>query len=83
MQALKKTQTANPVILIDEVDKIGQNSFHGSPSAALLEVLDPEQNAYVKCFVGCGRKEGRERSAGTSQPNKRINHPNHTVSIVL
>ncbi|MEZ5315009.1 MAG: endopeptidase La [Chlamydiales bacterium] len=43
VQALKKCQTMNPVIMIDEVDKMGV-SYHGDPSAALLEVLDPEQN---------------------------------------
>lgn len=44
IQALKATQTMNPVIMLDEVDKMG-NSFHGDPASALLEVLDPEQNA--------------------------------------
>jgi len=44
IQALKRTQTQNPVILIDEIDKLGHGGTHGSPSAALLEVLDPEQN---------------------------------------
>ncbi|CAL9733564.1 lon protease homolog, mitochondrial [Monosporozyma servazzii] len=44
IQALKKCQTQNPLILIDEIDKIGHGSVHGDPSAALLEVLDPEQN---------------------------------------
>ncbi|CAI4037223.1 hypothetical protein SMKI_02G0910 [Saccharomyces mikatae IFO 1815] len=44
VQALKKCQTQNPLILIDEIDKIGHGSIHGDPSAALLEVLDPEQN---------------------------------------
>lgn len=44
IQALKRTQTQNPVILIDEIDKLGAGGAHGSPSAALLEVLDPEQN---------------------------------------
>lgn len=44
IQALKKTQTQNPLILIDEIDKIGRGSYHGDPSAALLELLDPEQN---------------------------------------
>lgn len=44
VQALKKTQSQNPVILIDEIDKLGHGGAHGSPSAALLEVLDPEQN---------------------------------------
>jgi ATP-dependent Lon protease len=43
IQALKYTQTANPVIMLDEVDKIG-TSYHGDPASALLEVLDPEQN---------------------------------------
>jgi ATP-dependent Lon protease len=43
IQALKQVQTMNPVIMLDEVDKIG-NSFHGDPASALLEVLDPEQN---------------------------------------
>lgn len=43
IQALKLCQTMNPVIMIDEVDKIG-SSYHGDPASALLEVLDPEQN---------------------------------------
>ncbi|XLD84232.1 endopeptidase La [Cetobacterium somerae] len=43
IQALKLVQTSNPVIMIDEIDKIG-NSFRGDPASALLEVLDPEQN---------------------------------------
>lgn len=43
VQALKQSQTMNPVIMIDEVDKIGM-SYHGDPASALLEVLDPEQN---------------------------------------
>jgi ATP-dependent Lon protease len=43
MQALKRTKTQNPVIMLDEIDKIG-TSYMGDPSSALLEVLDPEQN---------------------------------------
>ena len=43
VQALRECKTANPVIMLDEVDKIGA-SFQGDPASALLEVLDPEQN---------------------------------------
>ena len=52
IQQLKLAECSNPVIMLDEVDKLGRGGWRGDPAAALLEVLDPEQNgSFMDLFL--------------------------------
>lgn len=55
VSSLRKVGVSDPVLLLDEVDKLGSgNGLHGDPSAAMLEVLDPEQNhSFQDHYIGC------------------------------
>lgn len=52
LQALRRCGVRDPVVLLDEVDKMGHDSLRGDPASALLEVLDPNQNqAFVDTYL--------------------------------
>jgi ATP-dependent Lon protease len=77
IQALKKSQSMNPVILLDEIDKMGSD-FRGDPASALLEVLDPEQNSeFIDHFMEIGIDLSQVFFVTTANVEEQIPAPLH------
>ncbi|MDQ3001807.1 MAG: endopeptidase La [Fibrobacterota bacterium] len=77
VQALKKSQSMNPVILLDEIDKMGSD-FRGDPASALLEVLDPEQNKeFIDHFMEIGIDLSQVFFVTTANVEEQIPAPLH------
>lgn len=75
IQSMKKAGVSDPVIVLDEIDKIGQG-VHGDPSSALLEVLDPEQNhSFYDNFLELGYDLSKVLFIATSNSLKTIQSP--------
>lgn len=76
IQALINAGENNPVILLDEIDKIGKNTINGDPSAALLEVLDPGQNKHFNDnYVTADYDLSQVMFIATSNDNSQISAP--------
>src|SRR5437762_9219945 len=75
IQAMKKANVLNPVILLDEIDKMSRD-MHGDPAAALLEVLDPEQNKnFIDHFLDTGYDLSQVMFIATANMMDQIPYP--------
>lgn len=75
LQSIKKAGTSNPLIVLDEIDKIGHGN-HGDPSSALLEVLDPEQNhSFYDNFLELGYDLSQVMFVATANDTSQIQGP--------